>query len=266
MSAVAGTKNQRLALVTGASSGIGQAFARRLAAEGYDLILVGRRTDRLAALGTELEGVKTRTVPADLSTEDGLNEVSALCAAEDIDLLINNAGVSHYMAFSELPKEKAIELLTVKVVAPTMLSRAAVPGMISRGSGTIINVAGMLAFGATAPLGAAAGRATHVGTLAHVVAFSQALHEELRSTGISVQALCPGIVATEFHSRQGMDLSSLPRMSADDVVTASLKGLQLGEMLCAPGIHDPNLLDQAISASMSAFSGQSSALAQRYRF
>ncbi len=126
----------------------------------------------------------------------------------------------------------ASELLHVKVVAPTMLARAAVPGMIARARGTIINVAGMLAFGAPAPLGRALGRATYVSVLAHLVALS----EELKEVGLQVQTLCPGIVATEFHERQGMDLSATPRMSAEDVVTASLRGLTLGEVVCAPGV------------------------------
>ena len=147
-------------------------------------------------------------------------------------MLVNNAGVAHYMPFTDLPASKASELLHVKVVAPTMLARAAAPGMVARGGGTIVNVAGMLAFGGPAPLGKASGRAVYVATLAHLVAFTQALHEELQ--GLRIQVLCPGIVATEFHTRQGMDLSALPRMSSEDVVTASLRGLELGEVVCAP--------------------------------
>ena len=129
-------------------------------------------------------------------------------------MLVNNAGVAHYMPFAQLPADKADELLHVKVAAPTMLARAAVPRMVDRGEGTIINVSGMLAFSGpafveTLPLR----RAVYAGTLAHVVALSQALHEELKSHGLRVQALCPGVVATEFHERQGFDLSAVPRMS-----------------------------------------------------
>ncbi len=145
-------------------------------------------------------------------------------------------GVAHYMPFADLPADKASELLHVKVVAPTMLARAAVPGMIARGGGTIINVSGMLAFSGPAPLTQLPlRRAVYTGALAHIVALSQALHEELKSQGLRIQALCPGVVATEFHERQGLDLSAVPRMSADDVVTASLRGLALGEVYCAPG-------------------------------
>lgn len=253
------------ALVTGASSGIGDAFARRLVDEGYDLIVVGRRLDRLEKLATDLAGVEVRPVAADLGTQQGIAEIAELCANENISILVNNAGVSHYMPFAELPADKAMELLTVKVVAPTMLARAAVVGMLARGGGTIVNVAGMLAFGGAAPLGQAPGRATYVGTLAHIVAFSQALHEELNSRGLRVQVLCPGVVATEFHSRQGMDLSALPRMSPQDVVTASLRGLELGEVVCAPGVERVDLIDAAVGASLDAFKAQSPELARRYR-
>jgi len=177
-------------------------------------------------------------------------------------MLVNNAGVAHYMPFTELPADKASELLHVKVVAPTMLARAAVPGMVTRGGGIIINVAGMLAFSGPAP---AQGRATYVATLAHLVALSQELHQELNSQGLRVQVLCPGIVATEFHERQGLDLSALPRMSAEDVVTASLRGLELGEVVCAPGVERTELLDAVFGADLAAFAAQSPQLAQRYR-
>ena len=255
----------RLALVTGASSGIGRAFARRLGEEGYDLVVVGRRRDRLEELVAALPNVKVRPMVADLGTDAGVEAVANVCAREALSMLVNNAGVSHYMAFTELPGDKASELLHVKVVAPTMLARAAAPGMAARGEGTIINVAGMLAFGAQAPLGNAAGRAAYVGTLAHIVALSQALHEELKSCGLRIQALCPGLVATEFHERQGMDLSMLPRMSAEDVVTASLRALTLGEVVCAPGVERIDLLDEAFKGSLAAFAAQSPQLAGRYR-
>ena len=255
----------KLALITGASSGIGRAFARHLAHQGYDLIVVGRREDRLAELVAEFPDRAIRPVIADLNTDAGVAMVADLCAHEPLTLLVNNAGVAHYMSFAQLPGDKASELLHVKVVAPTMLARATVPGMIARTGGTIINVAGMLAFGAPAPLGRSPGRATYVAALAHLVAFSQALHEELKDHGLQVQALCPGIVATEFHERQGMDLSAVPRMSAEDVVTASLCGLALGEVVCAPGLEQADLLGAVFDADLSAFHAQSPQLAGRYR-
>ena len=255
----------KLALITGASSGIGRTFARRLAREGYGLIVVGRRENRLAELAAEFPDIAIRPVTADLGTHAGVAAVTDLCAREPLTLLVNNAGVAHYMSFAELPADKASELLHVKVIAPTMLARAAVPGMIARTGGAIINVAGMLAFGAPAPLGRSPGRATYVAALAHLVALSQALHEELKDYGLQVQALCPGIVATEFHERQGMDLSAIPRMSAEDVVTASLRGLALGEVVCAPGVEQVDLLGAVFDADLAAFQAQSPRLADRYR-
>ena len=257
---------RRLALVTGASSGIGRAFALRLAAEGYDLVVVGRRRERLDEVAAALPNVEVRVMVADLATDAGIEAVAEVCANEPLTLLVNNAGVAHYMPFTALPADKAGELLHVKVVAPTLLARAAVPGMVARGEGSIVNVAGMLAFSGpasaqTLPLP----RAVYTATLAHIVALSQALHEELKSIGIQVQALLPGVVATEFHERQGLDLSAVARMSADEVVTASLRGLALGEVLCAPGVERSDLLDAVSGAHLAAFAAQSPQLAARYR-
>ncbi|HWB37989.1 MAG TPA: SDR family oxidoreductase, partial [Rugosimonospora sp.] len=108
-------------------------------------------------------------------------------------------------------------------------------------------------------------RALYAGALAHLVAMSQTLGAELGGTGVRVEVVCPGVVATEFYERQGIDLSALPRMSADDVVTAALRGLDLGEVVCAPGVEDAALLDTVFEAELAAFAGQSPELASRYR-
>ena len=217
-------------------------FARRLAKDGHDLIIVGRREHRLAELVAEFPSISVRAVVADLGTYSGVATVAELCAREPITLLINNAGVAHYMAFAQLPADKASELLHVKVLAPTMLARAVVPGMIERQDGTIINVAGMLAFGGPAPLGRSPGRATYVATLAYIVALSQALHEEVKGDGLRVQALCP-----------------------EDVVSASLVGLALDEVVCAPGLERADLLATVFDADLAAFHAQAPQLATRYR-
>ncbi len=255
-----------LALVTGASSGIGRAFAERLAADGHDLIVVGRRRDRLESLAASLPEHAVEVVVADLASEDGLDTVAEQCATRPLTMLVNNAGVAHYMPLPDLPVATARELLGVKVVAPTMLTRAALPGMVERRAGTIVNVAGMLAFGGPAPAAPPpARRAIYTGTLAYAVAMGQTLHAELEGTGVDVHVVCPGIVATEFHEVQGMDLSALPRMSADDVVTAALAGIALGEVVSAPGLEDRGLLDAVFGADLAAFGGQSPQLATRYR-
>lgn len=255
----------KLALVTGASSGIGWAFAQRLAADGYDLVAVGRRLDRLEELAASLTGIQIEPLAADLSTDEGVDTVARVCATQPLTMLVNNAGVAHYMPIADLPADKARELVHVKVVAPTMLIRAAVPGMVARGAGTIVNVAGMIAFSGPASQAHLPRRAVYAGTLAHLVAMTQVLHEELTPAGLRLQVLCPGVVATEFHVRQGLDLSAVPRMSAEDVVTASLRGLELGEVVCAPGVEDASLLDAVSRADLAAFAAQSPQLAKRYR-
>ena len=256
---------RKFALVTGATSGIGRAFAERLAADGHDLVLVGRRRERLEAFADSHPDVNVRVVAADLSTGAGVDTVAGICATEPLTMLVNNAGVAHYMQLAELPADKATELINVKVLAPTMLSRAVVAGMRQRGEGSIINMAGMIAFSGPAPHSQLPRRVVYAGTLAYLVAMSQTLSAELAGTGVNVQAVCPGVVATEFHERQGMDLSMVPRMTADDVVTASLRGLELGETVCAPGVEDASLLDAVFQADLAAFGAQSSELATRYR-
>jgi short-subunit dehydrogenase len=254
----------KLALVTGATSGIGRAFAERLAADGHDLVVVGRRQERLEQFAESHPDVKVRAVAADLSTGAGIDTVAGICAAEPLTMLVNNAGVAHYMPLAELPADKARELVNVKVLAPTMLTRAVVVGMQQRGAGAIISVSGMIAFSGPAPHSQMPRRAVYGGSLAYLVAMSQTLSAELEGTGVRVQVVCPGVVATEFHERQGMDLSRVPRMSADDVVTASLRGLALGETVCAPGVEDASLLNAIFQADLAAFGAQSPELATRY--
>ena len=255
-----------LALVTGASSGIGREYARRLAASGADLVVVGRRRERLDALVAEFPAVRIRPVVADLAADDGVRAVAAIAEAEPLTMLVNNAGVAHYMSFVDLAPERAAELVHVKVVAPTLLARAAVTGMVERGTGAIVNVAGMLGFSAPASLEQVPlRRAVYAATLASGIAFSQALAAELSGSGIRVQVLCPGVVATEFHERQGLDLSAVARMSAADVVTASLRGLELGEVVTAPGVERTDLLEAVSTADLAAFGAQSPRLAERYR-
>jgi short-subunit dehydrogenase len=255
-----------LAVVTGASSGIGREYARRLAARGVDLIAVGRRKERLDELKVEFPDVTVRAVAADLASRDGIEQVIAAVGDQPVTMLVNNAGVAHYKAFVELAPDEAAELVGVKVLAPTLLTRAVAPGMVARGAGQIVNVSGMIAFSGPASLEQVPlRRAVYAASLAHSVALSQTLHAELSPHGIHVQALCPGVVATEFHERQGLDLSAVPRMTAADVVTASLRGLELGETVTAPGVERDDLLRSVFDADLAAFGGQSAELATRYR-
>jgi len=254
-----------LALVTGASSGIGQAFAQRLAADGYDLIVVGRREQRLTSLATDTRGVSVEVVVADLATREGIDTVADLCAARPLTMLVNNAGLAHYMHMADLSAAQTSELVYVKTLAPTLLTRAALRGMLDRGDGAIITIAGMIAFSGPAPAAPPPGqRAVYTAALAGALAMSQTLSAELAGTGVGVHVVCPGIVATEFHEVQGMNLSAIPRMSPLDVVTAALAGITLGESVIAPGVEDPTLLDKVFAADLDAFHHQSPNLASRY--
>jgi uncharacterized protein len=255
----------RLALVTGASSGIGEAFARRLAADGHDLIITGRNRDALSRLADELGNVTVETLVADLATEQGIQTVADVGGSRPLTMLINCAGVAHYMPFAKLSPQQATELIRVKALAPTLLTLAVVPGMIARGAGTIVNVSGMIAFSGPAGPEQLPRRAVYTGTLAHLVAWTQQLHAELASEGLQVQVLCPGVVATAFHQRQGLDLSHVPRMSPGEVVTASIRGLALGEVVCAPGVERTDLLQAVFAADLAVFGAQRPELARRYR-
>jgi short-subunit dehydrogenase len=245
---------RRHALVTGASSGIGQAFAERLARDGYDLILVARRRDRLEALAARLSeesSVSVDVLAADLTKSDELEKVESRIAREPaLDLLVNNAGFGAYMPFFELAPERAEELIRLQVLAVTLLMRAALPGMNARKKGAVINVSSRLAFSASLPSPPLPKRAVYAATKSYINTFSRIVANELAGTGVRVQALCPGVVRTEFHEVQGMDASRFPVgiMSPEDLVAASLAGLARDEVICIPALDDPGLL-AAVEAS-----------------
>lgn len=253
------------ALVTGASSGIGLAYAEALGRRGFDLVLVGRRRDRLEHLAGALKanGRQAEVTVADLGDPSSLAVVEALCRDQAIDLLVNNAGVAHYMPFATLPSEKLDELLNVNTIAAAKLTRAALPGMLERRHGAIINVASLLAFSGPIRLPNLPIRATYAATKAFLVAFTQALASELEGTGVKLQVLCPGLVVSEFHSRQGLDMSSRPRLSADDLVKGSLADLDVGLLVSIPTLEDSQvfgsieaaqtkLLSQALQPSLAS--------------
>jgi short-subunit dehydrogenase len=239
------------ALVTGASSGIGAAFAERLAHDQHDLLIVARRRERLEALAKRLHETHHVTVEvmvADLAEPGDLHEVEMRIAEDTaLELLVNNAGFGGYMPFVALDPDRAEELIRLQVVAVTRLTRAALPGMIARGHGAIINVSSRLAFSAALSAPNMPKRATYAATKAYVNTFTRLLHDELAGTGVRVQALCPGVVRTEFHERMGQDPNRIPAalvMSPEDIVEASLAGLRLGEVICVPALDNPNLLMQ----------------------
>jgi short-subunit dehydrogenase len=239
------------AFVTGASSGIGQAFAERLARDGYDLTIVARRRERLKELAERLHqrhGVNVEVVAADLGKSVDLRSLERRIEEIDsLEMLVNDAGFGAYMPFAQLDPDKAEELINVQVLAVTRLTRAALPGMLTRKKGAIINVSSRLAFSASVDSPQLPKRATYVGTKAFINAFTQLLQSELQGTGVQLQALCPAVVVTEFHLRMGMDPTRFPPeiiMPATDLVDASLAALKTGEVICVPGLDDPDVLQQ----------------------
>ena len=261
------------ALVTGASSGIGTAFAERLARDGYDVILVARRRERLEVLAQSLRAsyqINADVVVADLSKPDSLRMVEKRIIEDSaLTLLVNNAGFGGYKPFAELDPEKAEELINLQVVAVTRLTRAALPGMLARKHGAIVNVSSRLAFSGSLGSAQMPKRATYAGTKAYINTFSQLLQSELEGTGVQVQALCPGLVETEFHSHVGADTSRFPAgmvMKPEDVVEASLVGLKLGEVICVPALDDASLVTQIQASERKFFeSSRTGNLAQRFR-
>jgi short-subunit dehydrogenase len=237
-------------LITGASSGLGEAFAERLAADGHDLIVVARREDRLRALADRLgdaHATATEVLVADLTAPEDLRRVEArIASGPALDLLVNNAGFGGYRPFLRLDPDRAEELIRLQVLAVTRLARAALPAMVARGRGAVINVSSQLAFSAALPSPPLPpGRAVYAATKAYVNAFTQLLAGELAGTGVGVQALCPGVMRTEFYARMGTDVNRLPirPMEPAEVVRASLAGLQRGDVLCVPGLDDASALD-----------------------
>ena len=263
--------DRTIALVTGASSGIGAALAERLAHDGRDLVIVARRQERLEALARRLQaetGVVVEVLAVDLTEPPQLQlVVERLREDERIDMLVNNAGFGGYGIFAELEADFADRLVGVHVRAPMRLTRAALPGMVSRGHGAIVNVASLLAI--SGPLKVPmSGRATYVGAKAFLLAFTQALALELGGTGVQAMAVLPGMVETEFFStKRGGGPPSVPTLlSAQDVAQAIVVGLELGEVICAPGLEDMTLFDALRDVQKATLFGRSAAqLASRYR-
>ena len=264
------------AVVTGASSGIGAVYAERLAGEGHDLVLVARRAERLEDLAERLRksaGVAVEPLVADLSLQDDVARVAERVAAEDVTLLVNNAGINGYGPYPETDPALLAKVLAVNVVALTALTRAALPGMLARGRGAVVNVASLLAFAGSLPPGPLPYRAVYGGTKGYVVAFTRTLAAELAGTPVGVQVVCPGLTATEFHLTAGDEpvpgrehrVHDSGGMPAEDVVTASLAALRTGEVVCVPGLADGDAVARlsAVEAELRGASG--APLAERYR-
>jgi short-subunit dehydrogenase len=252
--------NRELALVTGASSGIGAELARLLAARGANLVLTARRLDRLQSLADELttrHAITATPIASDLNTPDGADRLVEELAARGLNpsILINNAGFGYFSSFTVQPLEEIESLIQVNVRALTILCRKIGQQMAERRSGAILNVS---SFAAIAPIPR---YAVYSGAKAYVIAFSQALRHELAKKNVKVCVLCPGFTQTEFHEVSGHEKSLLMRateLSAAQVARAGIRGLAANRFLIVPGLWyklnalTARLLPRTLMSSFSA--------------
>lgn len=227
------------ALITGASSGIGRSFAEQLAARGYDLVLVARREARLREIGNGLStahDIAVEVLAADLESDEGATSVERrIAAGAPLDLVINNAGFATRAPTAQLDYAATEKMLRVNIFALVRLSGAAMSRMTAEGKGGIINVASGTVF-IQMP-----GNAGYGSSKNFVLAFTRHMAAEATGSGVYVQLLIPGVVATEFHGVAGADVNRFPPsmvMQPDDLVASSLKGLDLGELVCIPSLPD----------------------------
>ncbi|PTR30085.1 hypothetical protein C8J98_107221 [Luteibacter sp. OK325] len=262
------SSSRKTAVVTGASSGIGAVYAQRLAARGYDLVLVARRADRLATLAEQLtkaHGVDVRVVAADLEKDADVARVEAILASDSsVHMLVNNAGLARLRSLKDTSVADAHSQVALNVTALTRLTQAVLPELVARNEGTIINVASVLAVHSL-PISA-----VYSGTKAYVLAFTRGLQAELADTGVKVQLVLPASTATEIWSEEvsGIPLSALRQesiMSAEDMVDASLTGLDNGETVTWPSVADEGLWTTYDTARASLFAAtQTGTPAPRY--
>jgi len=261
------TANRGVAVVTGASSGIGALYADRLAERGYDLILVARSADKLVGIAERIRTRIDRTVdifPADLTDPTSLAQVEAfLKARPDITMLVNNAGLGGTQKLVDADVDQMTSLIALNVTAVTRLSYAIVPQFVARSAGTIVNIASIVAINPEALNG------VYGGSKAFVLAFSQSLRHELAGSGVTVQVVLPGATATDFWAVAGLPVEHLPSeivMRGEDLVDAALLGLDRGEFATIPSLQDGRLYE-AYEAARQAMIGKLSTTtpAPRYR-
>jgi short-subunit dehydrogenase len=230
-------QQQRRALVTGASAGIGRAFSEQLAARSTDLVLVARDEARLAALAGDLRArfrIEVEVLPADLLDDAQLETVAARLGAAErpIDLLVNNAGFGTFGHFADLDVQHELREVQLNVSALVRLTHAGLAAMEPRGSGAIVNVSSLAAYQPSPD------SAVYGATKAFVNSFTHAVHEEARPKGVHVMAVCPGYTHTEFHDRAGLGTTQIPDFlwqSPDDVVRAALRDLDRRRSVSIPG-------------------------------
>jgi short-subunit dehydrogenase len=227
-------------VVTGASSGIGADIARELARRGYGVTLVARREERLKELADELagtHGVRAETVALDVTDAKGRQALAAQLEDRTVEVLVNNAGFGSGGAFAELETERETLMVRTNVEALIGLTGVFLPGMVERGHGAILNVASLIAF-QPVPY-----QATYGATKAAVLSFSEALHQEVRGRGVTVTAVCPGPVHTEFGEAGGFggDDERIPErlwLESEKVAADAVRGLENGDRVVVPGLRN----------------------------
>lgn len=231
--------SKELAVVTGASSGIGAVYADRLARRGYDLLLVARDQERMADLAKKLvsdTGRKVETLAADLTDSNDLAKLERILREDSrVTLLVNNAGVAATAPLLNSEVAAMSRMIALNVEAVTRLAYAVVPAFVKRGAGGIINIASIVAVAPELLNG------VYGGTKAYVLAFSQSLRHELANTGVKVQVVLPGATATELWKKAGNPVENLPQeivMTAEDMVDAALAGFDQGEFVTIPALPD----------------------------
>jgi short-subunit dehydrogenase len=260
------TSSRKVAVVTGASSGIGAVYADRLAARGYDLVLVARRADRLEALSakvTAAHGVKVHSIVADLTNEADLARVENILATDPaVRVLINNAGLARLKPIAQSSAEDTRSQIALNITAVARLAQAAVPAFVSRKEGVIVNIASVLAIHSI-PVSS-----VYSGTKAFVLQYTRGLQQELAETGVKVQLVLPASTATEIWDESGIPLSALQKeavMTTENLVDAALAGLDQGETITWPSVADASLWDAYDTARSTLFAAtQTGKPAPRY--
>ena len=228
-----------LAVVTGASAGIGKVFCEQLAARGHDLLLVARDGNRLQALKQELEqryGVGVEVFPADLTIDIDVSLLAeTLTRSPNLALLVNNAGFGTRDTLADASPARQEAMLQLHTMAPMRLTQAALPVLLKNKRGAVVNVSSVASFLFSA------NNVNYCATKAYLRVFSEGLAAELAGTGVRVQALCPGFTHSEFHQRMGAEVGNIPGwlwLSATRVVDTSLAALQRGwPVVCVPGVR-----------------------------
>ncbi|SDO70395.1 hypothetical protein SAMN05216303_102136 [Rhodoferax sp. OV413] len=259
--------SKKVALVTGASSGIGAVYADRLAARGYDLILVARRADRLEALCAQVSkahGIKAEAIVADLTQDQDVARIETILATNgDVQILVNNAGLARLAPAAQMAANDVGSQIALNITALTRLTQAAVPAFVARNQGLIINIASALAVHSL-PISA-----IYSGTKAFVLQYSRGLQQELAETGVKVQLLLPASTATEIWDLSGVPLAALNKetlMTTENMVDAALAGLDQGETITWPSVADASLWEKYEAARSALFAGtQAGKPAPRYQ-